>query len=460
MCVVEGEKQNKHSNQEKEMTKFKLTMLLMASMVFALFTFGCSNDDDSTSPVGPSTSSGQSAVRVIHTSYDAPAVDIRVDGSVAIPSLAYGESSGYAAVPSGTRNIKVSPAGATNPIVIEADLNLDDQADYTVFAVDALGSIGAVVAMDDRSPSSSMAKIRFLHAAPDAPAVDIRVNSGNGPVVFSNVSFKDIESYVQVAPGSYTFVVTPAGSTTELFVFDPISVSSGGVFTVVAHGTLAADSYDFAVRVFIDNNAGNTFADLTQAVARALVVHASPDAPGVALLVDNITVNSSALTFPQNTGYLPIAAGLRNIKVNAFGSSLTVIDKDLALKSGGNYSVFAVDYLSNIDALVLGDDLTDPMSGKAHVRFVHLSPDAPAVDITLTDGTIVFGQNAFLDYTAFTPLDAGTYDLQVRVAGTDTVALDLPGIALENGKVYTVFAKGLLAGSGDQALGAATIVHN
>jgi hypothetical protein len=128
--------------------------------------------------------------------------------------------------------------------------------------------------------------------------------------------------------------------------------------------------------------------------------------------------------------------------------------------SDKNYSVFAVNSVSNIEPLLIEDDLTAPAQGKAHVRFIHLSPDAPAVDITLTDGTIVFGNRAFKDFTAFTPLDAGTYDLQVRVAGTTTVALDLPGITVESGKIYTVFAKGFLSGSGIQALGAQIIVNN
>jgi hypothetical protein len=50
--------------------------------------------------------------------------------------------------------------------------------------------------------------------------------------------------------------------------------------------------------------------------------------------------------------------------------------------------------------------------------------------------------------------------LQVRVAGTPTVALNLPGITLEAGMIYTVFAKGFLNGVGQQALGAEIIVNN
>lgn len=194
--------------------------------------------------------------------------------------------------------------------------------------------------------------------------------------------------------------------------------------------------------------------------ANVLVVHASPDAPGVDLLVDSVKVNTAALTFPNNTGYLKVNSGTRNIKVNVTGTTTTVINANLALTKDKNYSIFAVDSVANISPLVIEDDLTTPQSGKAHVRFIHLSPDAPAVDIAVaSSGAVVFGNKAFKEYTAFTPLDAGTYNLDVRVAGTSTVALVLPSITLEAGKIYTVFAKGFLGGSGSSALGAEIIVN-
>jgi hypothetical protein len=193
--------------------------------------------------------------------------------------------------------------------------------------------------------------------------------------------------------------------------------------------------------------------------ANVLVAHASPDAPGVDLLIDNSKVNSAALTFPANTGYLQVETGTRNVKVNVTGTSTTVINADLALEEGKNYSVFAVNAVANIEPLVLVDDLTAPASGKAHVRFVHLSPNAPPVDVALDGSDVVFENTAFKGSTAFKPLDAGPYDLEVRVAGTTTVALDLPSITLQAGKIYTVFAKGFLSGTGAQALGAEIIVN-
>jgi hypothetical protein len=57
-------------------------------------------------------------------------------------------------------------------------------------------------------------------------------------------------------------------------------------------------------------------------------------------------------------------------------------------------------------------------------------------------------------------VDAGSYNLEVRAAGTNTVVLSIPGIALTAGKIYTVFAKGFLGGTGVQALGAQIIMNN
>ena len=53
---------------------------------------------------------------------------------------------------------------------------------------------------------------------------------------------------------------------------------------------------------------------------------------------------------------------------------------------------------------------------------------------------------AFPNASPYLPVDAGTYNLAVTPAGSETVALDLSGTTLEAGKIYDVFAVGLLNG--------------
>lgn len=442
----------------------KLLQILLLLGV-SVFFLACSDEDDPVSSGQPEQQSSGSAVRVIHMSYDAPAVDIKVDDQVAISDLAYGESSGYAELPVGTVNVKVSPAGMDEPVVIEADLPIAENSSYTVIAVDQLSQITPIVLLDDRVLStgrtleSNKAKVRFVHASPDAPAVDIKLNNGDGATLFANTAFKSYKNYIEVDGGSYNLAVTAAGSSKEVVIFGDVPLNKGGIYTVVARGTLDPnDDYDFEVRAFIDNQSGKEYADLASAESFVKVVHASPDAPGVDLLVDDMTAGTN-LTFPNNTGYLNLLSGTKNIKVNVAGTATTVIDADLRFDASQYYSVFAIDEVSKLSALVLTDNLTMPEAGNSHVRFLHLSPDAPAVDITLTDGTVIWGNISFKESTAFTPLPAGTYDLQVRVAGTDTVALELPGVTLMDGTIYTVFAKGFLAGTNEQELGAELIIN-
>ncbi len=215
----------------------------------------------------------------------------------------------------------------------------------------------------------------------------------------------------------------------------------------------------FGITVFTGCSEDDEVMAPAPSISKVLVTHASPDAPGVDLLVDN-TIAATNLTFPNSIGYAELNSGTRNVKVNVTGTSTTALEANLNLAANKNYSVFAVNSVSAIEAIVLEDNLTAPASGKAHVRFIHLSPGAPAVDITLTDGTVVFGDYIFKEASAFTPLNAATYNLQVRLAGTSTVVLELPNIALTAGKIYTVFAKGFVAGTGTQALGAQIIVNN
>ena len=221
---------------------------------------------------------------------------------------------------------------------------------------------------------------------------------------------------------------------------------------------LVGTALTFSLTGCSDDEGSPTATPTTSTTASVKVVHASPNAPGVDLLVDNATVKTN-LMFPENTSYLSVPAGTRNVKVNVTGTSTTVIGADLSVMAGTSYSVFAVDSVSRISPLVTVDDLTTPAAGNAHVRFIHLSPNAPAVDIAVTGGPVVWGNKKFKEYTNFTPLAAGTYNLEVRLAGSSTVVLPLSGITLQAGKIYTVFAKGFVSGTGAQALGAQIIVN-
>ena len=181
--------------------------------------------------------------------------------------------------------------------------------------------------------------------------------------------------------------------------------------------------------------------------ARVRVVHASPDAPAVDVLVDGAKAFTN-LPFKGITSYASLDPKTYNVQVVPTGATTPVVIKaDLPLKADTDYSVAAVNVLSKIEPLVLVDNNAKPAAGKAHVRFVHASPDAPAVDVAVKGGPIIFTNVSFKGVGDYTPVGAGTYDLEVRPTGTTTVALAVPGVKLADGTVYTVWAMGLASGS-------------
>lgn len=178
-------------------------------------------------------------VRAVHLSPDAPAVDIWVDGQVAVSDLSFGEYTGYLKVPPSrgrdTYNIQVTPTGLTEPVVIDADLSFKALRDYTIVASGRLADIQPIVIEDLRIRSWFRTNVRFVHTSPDAPNVDIAVQDG-GPVLFDNVAFRDVEDYLRVMPGSYDLEVRVAGTQTVVLSLNDVMLRRGRSYTVFATG--------------------------------------------------------------------------------------------------------------------------------------------------------------------------------------------------------------------------------
>ena len=191
-------------------------------------------------------------------------------------------------------------------------------------------------------------------------------------------------------------------------------------------------------------SAGRVAAQSDEANVR--VIHASPDAPAVDIWV-NGSVAIEGLEFGDATDWIALPAGSYDVAVAPAGADAAdaVIEATLDLEGGVNYNVAAVGFLADISATVFTTDTADLAEGQARVQVVHASPDAPAVDIAVAGGPVLVGDLSFPNASGSLDVDSGTYDLEVRPAGTEDVALDLPGVALDAGTVYDILAIGTLA---------------
>jgi hypothetical protein len=197
--------------------------------------------------------------------------------------------------------------------------------------------------------------------------------------------------------------------------------------------------------------------------ARIRAVHLSPDAPAVDVWVDGNKVISS-LKFGEVTDYLrvPFSRGrdTYNIQVVPAGqTSPVVIDADLKARPLRDYTIVAADKLENIQPIVMEDFRYSRSWFRSSVRFVHTAPDAPAVDVAVKDGQVLFSNVQFTDVEDYLRVRKGSYDLEVRLAGTNTVVLSVDDVMLKRGRMYTVFATGLVSpGEDEPSLGALLVL--
>lgn len=181
-------------------------------------------------------------------------------------------------------------------------------------------------------------------------------------------------------------------------------------------------------------------------MAQVRVIHASPDAPAVDVFVDGTAVLTN-VAFPAISDYLSVPAGAHAIAVapTGAGEAAAVITANPTLEAGMAYTVAAVGEVAYIKAQIYNDNLSAPAAGKAHVRVIHASPDAPAVDVKVAGGPTLISGLAFPNASDYLPVDATSYNLQVTPSGASDVVIDLPNTALTAGTIYDVVAVGKVA---------------
>lgn len=100
---------------------------------------------------------------------------------------------------------------------------------------------------------------------------------------------------------------------------------------------------------------------------------------------------------------------------------------------------------AKLTAVVAADDTGAPAAGKAWIRVLHGSPDAPAVDVYV-DGAKAITDLAFGKITDYTPVAAGDHAIKVCATGSTTVCpIDVPKLTVADGKKYTIAATDVLA---------------
>ncbi|MBL8944834.1 MAG: DUF4397 domain-containing protein [Myxococcales bacterium] len=281
---------------------------------------------------------------------------------------------------------------------------------------------------DTTTGPGDVAQIRVVHAAPEAPNVDIYVAGSTDPVI-TDLAYGEASDYLEVPAGTYDFEVRAAGAPAEdapVYSTGDLDLPAGATVTAVAAGLIGSDEADEAFRVlplvegFEDAGAGNAAVRIVHAGADAPSVDINvgndggdPELPGVARFAD-----SGAAGVP-----LPSGAALQ-VGIEAGGNVVTAFTTP-ELPEGANLFVIATGLLGDMPRAANGfgllavgpDGVIGLIPQNPFVHAFHAGADAPAVDICTGDTHLVVG--AEFGDLANIQVPPGSYDLEIHAAPAD-----------------------------------------
>lgn len=187
--------------------------------------------------------------------------------------------------------------------------------------------------------------------------------------------------------------------------------------------------------------------DTGSIVSAITVIHASPNSPAFDFVLDNQRVLNPTgpdFVYGKRIPYFRAFSGSRLARIYEKNNFITPLHEvELKLISGNYYSLFIGGAKESLTSLLIDDDLTKPLKGKAKVRFVNMSPDAGALDFNITQNTTLASNKKFNEYTGFQEVDAGIYNANIKSHSENSINLPIE-LELKDGDIYTIWAKGLV----------------
>lgn len=179
------------------------------------------------------------------------------------------------------------------------------------------------------------------------------------------------------------------------------------------------------------------------------LLNASTDYPSVDVVVNGNSV-ARDLAYQQFAGYFTVMPCIYHIKIYPAGkhgdSPIAEACFEISPKC-----VMTIAFVGGCTGLLGIAEEYDPCRRmrercKAYVRFVNLSSNSPPLDVAVAGGARLFENVPYLAHTRYLPVEPGTYQLQLKPAGSSQPGIVTQPAELAQSRATTVYAVGLAGG--------------
>jgi len=182
----------------------------------------------------------------------------------------------------------------------------------------------------------------------------------------------------------------------------------------------------------------------TTGLSSLIIVNASPNLATYNTYLDGTKVIEGALPFGGIIPYSTLTAGDHTVKFTTETDPTALLTKTITVDENKAYSFFIINRKEDMDGLLVSDSPESYSTEKAFVRFINLSPDAPALNLSLSNGTQdLISNKSYKEVSSFMEIDPGAYSFSAKNEAQNEVKASLDNAVLVAGYYYTIMSIGL-----------------
>ena len=416
----------------------------------------------------------EARLQVIHNS-PSPTVDIWVNGTKALDSVAFRTATEFLTLPAGV-NLEIGvapyPSDDVNDIIATFGFVLNPQQNFIAMATGIVGDMDNPFFILGYTPAQLQAgdpanvDLAVYHGATDAPAVNVTAR-GVGELV-SGLEYGEFNPYLSVPAANYILDISPSAAPNNIVASyeAPLSGLAGGAAVVFASGFLDPGMDEPAFGLFAALPDGTVLElPATTAEAQLQIIHNSPS-PTVDIWVNGNKVLDT-LKFREATSFLTLPAG-QDLEIGVAPSPSNDVNDiiatfDVVLAPDQNYVAIATGIVGDMNTPFDLDIITPAQTasmdtGNVDFSVYHGSTDAPSVDVMARGVGMLVDSLEYRDFTSYLSVPAADYTLDIRPTNAPRpapiVASYLAPLSGLGGGAAVVFASGFLnPGMGDPGFG-------
>jgi uncharacterized protein YraI len=377
---------------------------------------------------------GAARVRFVHVIPGAAALDVYINGALALKGIDYGAPTTYFSIPAGTHTVSITPSGLKT-VLAEQALTLN------------AGSITTFIASDP----NTLQFIPFEEKLGDAGLGKGRLEIINASAGLAAVDLQTAED-IEIGAG-----VTPAETT----------LIPGLAYNAAADYDLEAKTYPFQLAANGSVILGDLNVPVTSGTAHLLIVYGAADAPQTLLLttsasipsgaglvrfingivgapavdvVVNDTLIAPALSTERATEHIGLPSGEHPLVLRVAGSDDVLFEGQIEVTAGAVQTIVILQGDTEIELQALDDAIGGVTAGSAGVTVINTIPGTNNIAVSIggepVGENVPFGMGS--PAASLTPIHA---PITLNITRDDmSGSVDLPATTFYGGVYYTLVA--------------------